>query len=157
MFLKKSLLLVCFYFLQISAFLAADYYWIGGSGNWSDPQKWALSSGGTPAGTIPTGFDNAIFDGNKQLLIEIFSVVIWFGIIPADLESEEVKIISNENTDEYSQIYEQYLNGTNFKDNMIETLIFIICNLYNVNEKDLRNEEGGISLTRIISHLQSYM
>ena len=44
-----------------------------------------------------------------------------------------------------------------FKDNMIETLIFMICNLYNANDKDLRNEEGGISLTRIISHLQSYM
>ena len=107
--------------------------------------------------TLISMIDNAIFDGNKQLLIEIFSVVIWFGIIPADLESEEVKIISNENTNKYSQIYEQYLNGTNFKDNMIETLIFIICNLYNVKEKDLRNEEGGISLTRIISHLQSYM
>ncbi|MDG1841034.1 MAG: hypothetical protein P8I93_01660 [Crocinitomicaceae bacterium] len=76
MFLKKSLLLICFYFLQISAFLAADYYWIGGSGNWSDPQKWALSSGGAPAGSTPTGLDNAIFDSqsfslpNQQVIID---------------------------------------------------------------------------------------
>ena len=107
--------------------------------------------------TLISMIDNAIFEGNRELLIEIFSVVIWQGIIPADLESEEVQIISNENTNKYSQIYEQYLNGTNFKDNMIETLIFMICNLYHANDKDLRNEEGGISLTRIIYNLQSYM
>lgn len=101
--------------------------------------------------------DNAIFEGNKEQLIEIFSVVVWQGVIPADLESEEIQIITNENTNEYSQIYEQYFNNTNLKDDMVENLMFIICNLYNTNDKNLRNEDGGISLTKIISHLQSYM
>ena len=107
--------------------------------------------------TLITMIDNAIFEGNRELLIEIFSVVIWHGTIPADLESEEIQIISNENTNIYAQIYEQHLNDTNFKDNMNETLIFMMCNLYNTSDKDLRNEQGGISLTKIISHLQTYM
>jgi len=107
--------------------------------------------------TLIAMIDNAIFEGNRELLIEIFSVVIWHGTIPADLESEEIQIISNENTNIYAQIYEQHLNDTNFKDNMNETLIFMVCNLYNTNDKDLRNEQGGISLTKIISHLQTYM
>ena len=107
--------------------------------------------------TLIAMIDNAIFEGNRELLIEIFSVVIWHGTIPADLESEEIQIISNENTNIYAQIYEQHLNDTNFKDNMNETLIFMMCNLYNTNDKDLRNEQGGISLTKIISHLQTYM
>ncbi len=107
--------------------------------------------------TLITMIDNAIFEGDRELLIEIFSVVIWHGTIPADLENEEIQIISNENTNIYAQIYEQHLNDTNFKDNMNETLIFMICNLYNTNDKDLRNEQGGISLTKIISHLQTYM
>tara|TARA_B100000989_G_scaffold278516_1_gene240368 strand:+ start:627 stop:1328 length:702 start_codon:yes stop_codon:yes gene_type:complete len=101
--------------------------------------------------------DNAIFEGNKEQLIEIFSVVIWQGVIPADLESEEIQTVTNENTNEYSQIYEKYFNNTNLKDDMVENLVFIICNLYNTNDKNLRNEDGGISLTKIISHLQSYM
>ena len=39
-----------------------DYYWIGGSGVWSDPAHWSLSSGGTSDGCIPTGNDNVHVD-----------------------------------------------------------------------------------------------
>ncbi|TXC81599.1 LamG-like jellyroll fold domain-containing protein, partial [Luteibaculum oceani] len=43
-----------------------DLYWVGGSGNWSDPNHWATSSGGTPNGTCyPQANDNAIFDANS--------------------------------------------------------------------------------------------
>lgn len=40
-----------------------DYYWVGGSGNWSDLAHWATSSGGsTKHAVVPTADDNVIFD-----------------------------------------------------------------------------------------------
>ncbi|MEZ4939685.1 MAG: choice-of-anchor D domain-containing protein [Saprospiraceae bacterium] len=40
------------------------YYWIGGSGNWNDPTRWSLTSGGSAAGCTPTAVDNVVFDVN---------------------------------------------------------------------------------------------
>lgn len=41
------------------------YYRIGGSGNWNDPAKWSLSSGGAPVNNVP-GVDNrVIIDENS--------------------------------------------------------------------------------------------
>ena len=52
-------------FLPISAF-CADYYWIGGSGNWSDISHWATTSGGTVTHPqVPTANDNVFFDQNS--------------------------------------------------------------------------------------------
>ncbi|MDZ7606392.1 MAG: S8 family serine peptidase [Cyclobacteriaceae bacterium] len=40
-------------------------FWIGGSGDWNNPAKWSLNSGGAPANTVP-GFNNpVIFDDNS--------------------------------------------------------------------------------------------
>ncbi|GLR19249.1 hypothetical protein GCM10007940_38650 [Portibacter lacus] len=45
---------------------ALDYYWVGGSGNWSDISHWAAVSGGTVTyPTAPTSEDNVIFDANS--------------------------------------------------------------------------------------------
>ena len=42
------------------------YYWVGGSGNWSQQTHWATSSGGTQLHTtLPTQFDNVFFDANS--------------------------------------------------------------------------------------------
>jgi len=42
---------------------AADYYWVGGTGNWSDISHWATSSGGgTMFFTAPSAADNVHFD-----------------------------------------------------------------------------------------------
>jgi gliding motility-associated-like protein len=42
---------------------AADYYWVGGSGNWSDLSHWATTSGGsTRHPQIPTADDRVFFD-----------------------------------------------------------------------------------------------
>jgi hypothetical protein len=42
------------------------YYWIGGTGNWSDINKWSLTSGGVSNGCkIPEPEDNVIFDQNS--------------------------------------------------------------------------------------------
>ena len=46
---------------------AADYYWVGGSGDWSDINHWATSSGGTTKHIqTPTSNDNVIFDANSM-------------------------------------------------------------------------------------------
>jgi len=43
----------------------ANYYWIGGTGDWNDPNHWSLVSGGAPSGCIPTRVDNVFFDINS--------------------------------------------------------------------------------------------
>ena len=54
---------------MLSAFLkvqAADYYWVGGSGNWNEINHWRTTSGGTliPS-VIPGTTDNVYFDVNS--------------------------------------------------------------------------------------------
>ncbi len=45
---------------------AAEYYWVGGSGNWSDLSHWATTSGGSVQyPQAPSSDDNVIFDGNS--------------------------------------------------------------------------------------------
>ncbi|MCF6171800.1 MAG: gliding motility-associated C-terminal domain-containing protein [Bacteroidales bacterium] len=46
--------------------MAEDYYWVGGSGNWSDINHWATTSGGSVLhAQIPTPGDDVFFDGNS--------------------------------------------------------------------------------------------
>jgi hypothetical protein len=41
-------------------------YWVGGTGNWNDVNRWSLTSGGAPNGCVfPTSNDNVIFDNNS--------------------------------------------------------------------------------------------
>ena len=43
-----------------------DLYWVGGTGNWDDPNHWATSSGATVAdGCVPTAKDNVFFDNGS--------------------------------------------------------------------------------------------
>lgn len=45
---------------------AADYFWVGGSGNWSDISHWATTSGGnTGHSQAPTSEDDVFFDANS--------------------------------------------------------------------------------------------
>lgn len=44
---------------------ARNFYWIGGTGNWSDGNRWSLSSGGAPVGCTPNITDNVFFDANS--------------------------------------------------------------------------------------------
>ena len=52
------------------------FYWVNGSGNWSDINHWSLSSGGPPAGCLPTAADDVVFDqasftgANQQVTID---------------------------------------------------------------------------------------
>ena len=59
---------VLFFFCSLCAFplFGADYYWIGGSGNWSDISHWVTTSGGTVQhNQIPTANDRVFFDANS--------------------------------------------------------------------------------------------
>ncbi len=48
--------------------LAGDYYWIGGSGYWSDINHWATSSGGSVLHSqVPTANDDVFFDAGSFL------------------------------------------------------------------------------------------
>ncbi|NOX48280.1 MAG: gliding motility-associated C-terminal domain-containing protein [Chlorobi bacterium] len=45
---------------------ASDYYWVGGTGSWSNINHWAQSSGGTVLhNTPPTATDDVYFDANS--------------------------------------------------------------------------------------------
>ncbi|MFK7970566.1 MAG: HYR domain-containing protein [Bacteroidia bacterium] len=48
-----------------TAATGGTYYWIGGTGQWSDPSHWAVTSGGAPSGSVPFNLDNVVFDANS--------------------------------------------------------------------------------------------
>jgi alpha-tubulin suppressor-like RCC1 family protein len=59
--------IIAFLFLLCPLFLfGADFYWVNGSGNWSDTSHWATTSGGSSFhGRIPGPTDNVIFDAQS--------------------------------------------------------------------------------------------
>jgi hypothetical protein len=61
---KGIFLLFCLFGFQASI-LARDLYWVGGTGNWSDPSHWSSTSGGTGGSPKPNENDNVFFDGNS--------------------------------------------------------------------------------------------
>lgn len=53
----------------MSSVFAADYYWVGGTGNWTDLNHWASTSGGTANKSIVPGTgDDVFFDANSDLV-----------------------------------------------------------------------------------------
>ena len=74
---------------------SSDYFWIGDGGNWASPMHWSLSSGGPPAGCIPSSADNVIFDLNS-FSVDNQSVVI--NIPDASCRSMEWRGVSNSPT-----------------------------------------------------------
>ena len=58
-----SLIICLFALIQTKA---ADFYWVGGSGNWSDISHWRTTSGGaTYPSVVPGSSDNVYFDANS--------------------------------------------------------------------------------------------
>lgn len=79
------------------------YYWVGGSGLWTDQSHWSLSSGGLSANEIPTLSDRVFFDENS--LLENSAVILvstdiqvgsiaWFsnGSAKMDLNGNEITL-----------------------------------------------------------------
>lgn len=61
--MKKSLQLVLSLFLLIALNSeAANRYWVGGTGLWSNAAHWSLKSGGKGGAPVPTADDNVIVD-----------------------------------------------------------------------------------------------
>jgi hypothetical protein len=54
----------------------ADRYWVGGSGNWSDTNRWSTSSGGGGGASVPTSADNVIFDAGSNVGAGAFTVTV---------------------------------------------------------------------------------
>ncbi len=66
MLLRWKFLIIPILLLIASPLQAADYYWVSGSGNWSDINHWATTSGGTTKHiVVPSPSDNVIFDHNS--------------------------------------------------------------------------------------------
>ncbi|MEO0341089.1 MAG: hypothetical protein AAF242_17985, partial [Bacteroidota bacterium] len=62
----RTLLLFVSSLLITHSTFAADYYWVGGSGNWSDLSNWATQSGGTiNHNSLPSPEDDVFFDANS--------------------------------------------------------------------------------------------
>lgn len=64
----KRLLLCSLLVLIVSTAFSADYYWVGGAGNWTDINHWASTSGGLADKSIVPGTgDDVYFDANSGL------------------------------------------------------------------------------------------
>ncbi len=62
----RSILLLLFTLPGLATLSAADYFWVGGSGNWSDISHWATTSGGvTTHAQAPGADDDVYFDANS--------------------------------------------------------------------------------------------
>ncbi|MFU8843789.1 MAG: gliding motility-associated C-terminal domain-containing protein [Bacteroidales bacterium] len=62
---RSTVITLVFVFIALRIF-ADNYYWIGGSGNWSDINHWATASGGTVLHiTPPSANDDVFFDENS--------------------------------------------------------------------------------------------
>lgn len=63
---KNILVTFLFFILGTTTLSAANYYWVGGSGNWSDLNHWRTASGGNvlPA-VVPRLTDDVFFDANS--------------------------------------------------------------------------------------------
>ncbi|MFY9309014.1 MAG: hypothetical protein WAQ28_08185 [Bacteroidia bacterium] len=64
--MKRFIYLLTFSVLFLNS-TAAEYYWVGGTGNWSDYiNHWATTSGGSVFHVqIPSPIDNVHFDSNS--------------------------------------------------------------------------------------------
>lgn len=93
--IKNIILGLVMSIFMLSAFtnkaLAADYYWVGGSGNWTSfSGHWATTSGGsTYYGQVPTAADNVIIDansgftaGNRTITVNVAALCANFTMMP---------------------------------------------------------------------------
>ncbi|MGN6420642.1 MAG: hypothetical protein ACTHMC_24235 [Pseudobacter sp.] len=63
----------------INAAAASPRYWVGGAGDWNDPNHWSLTSGGTPGACVPTVYDDVYFDAGSGFTPSSKTVTISTG------------------------------------------------------------------------------
>lgn len=64
--MRKISLTLLLYFFVLSQANATNFFWVGGSGNWTDLNHWATTSGGAINPVVLPGIgDDVFFDGNS--------------------------------------------------------------------------------------------
>ena len=63
--ITKVLILVALFSCVSSGY--AQKYWVGGQGKWSDVKHWSKTSGGVGGASVPTSFQDGIFDKNSGI------------------------------------------------------------------------------------------
>jgi hypothetical protein len=66
----------------------ADRYWVGGTGNWSDTNRWSTGSGGGGGASVPTTADNVFFDNASAA--GTFTVTITAGSACANFDASGI-------------------------------------------------------------------
>ncbi|TAL67032.1 MAG: hypothetical protein EPN82_15785 [Bacteroidetes bacterium] len=64
--MKKNIFIFILIIFGFTESFSTDYFWVGGSGNWSEISHWAIASGSTTTHlVVPTQDDNVYFDANS--------------------------------------------------------------------------------------------
>ena len=75
----KQILFLVFFLFLFSNLFSANYYWVGGSGYWSDIKHWATTSGGSINHLqVPSPTDDVYFD-SKSFLTSTDTVIVNVG------------------------------------------------------------------------------
>ena len=151
--MRKYLLPYILLLLICANSFAANHYWVGGSGNWSDAQHWSDQSGGQGGSLIPKQNDDVYFDANSFSSENQFALIdkdAYCRTISFELLDKKAIIASSENIHLYiygslklSQNLTLGLHGpVHFKSSVKNNLILsfgniFFCDIY------FENTEGG--------------
>lgn len=119
-------------------------YWVGGNGNWSDPQHWSLTSGGTPGECMPTLEDDVFIDANA-------------GFAPNDSVIIDIELSYCKNIDwtgaPNNPIFMTYRNDATYFVNGSLTAINNMNFAYN-NDMEFVSDTFGNTITTANQHFQ---
>lgn len=109
---------------NITPFTAANYYWVGNSGNWSQLSHWATTSGGSTFHTaLPSQFDIVYFNASS------FSIANQTVDVDTQARCAQINFTGVTNTPTFSAPYAHPLDvygSANFTNNIYK-------NIYNLN------------------------
>lgn len=86
----KLLILTILLFAGAHFSTSQTYYWIGGTGNWSDTLHWSTTSGGTFVNVLPGPTDDVIFDDNSGLLTTNDTVYMDLAVSILDFDASAI-------------------------------------------------------------------
>ena len=104
--------------------------------------------------------DNAVFKADIKTINSILSAILYMSLDTPE-HSKYGKVLPIFEMSETSQMKD--LADTiqkidfNYKDDIVSGVIFLICQMYNLKEQDLRDDGGGISVSLIVSNLKLLM
>lgn len=141
--LKKSLQLFLSLFLLIALNSeAADRYWVGGTGLWSNNAHWSLSSGGKGGALVPTAEDNVFID-NHSFASPAQSLKIQGEALCADFKWTAVNSILEGTADCRLAVYGSLFFSSSLTNNFKGSIHFLSSlqeNNINTNGKIIRGD-----------------